>query len=51
MIEYSIWPVHYEDDTTKYRVVKYENGVVVNEHVFNSRKDAEKYVEKNNESV
>lgn len=47
MNEYRIWPVHYDDEGTKYRVVKYENNIVVYEHVFATEEAAIAHVEMN----
>jgi len=49
MNEYRIWPVHYDGEETKYRVVKYENSIVVYEHVFASEEAAIAHVEMNSD--
>jgi len=41
---FAIWPVFYQSNEIKYRVVCYENDKVVYEALFNDRKKAKQHV-------
>jgi hypothetical protein len=47
---YQMWPVMYELEVTRWRVVRLENNIVQYERVFESEKQARAYI-KQNESV
>lgn len=45
---YAMWPVHFENNQTSYRVVIYgENSVVKEERMFQSQEMAELFIDKN----
>jgi hypothetical protein len=41
---FEIWPIHYEDDKTKYRVVSYKDNKVVYEAIFATIMAAEDHI-------
>lgn len=46
---FEIWPIHYEDDKTKYRVVSYKDNKVVYEAIFSTIMAAEDHIRVCNE--
>jgi len=44
---YHIWPIHYGEYETMHRVTFVKNGRVVYERIFESLKQAEDYIQKN----
>ena len=46
-ITYQMWPVMYELEVTRWRVVRLENNIVQYERIFESEKQARKYISQN----
>ena len=46
-ITYQMWPVMYELEVTRWRVVRFEDNEVKYECIFDSEKQARKYISQN----
>ena len=46
-ITYQMWPVMYELEVTRWRVVRFEDKEVKYERIFDSEKQARKYISQN----
>ena len=47
IIKYQMWPVMYELEVTRWRVVRFEDNEVKYECIFDSEKQARKYISQN----
>ena len=43
MIRYNIWPVHFADDIPRWRVVTFQDEMIVAERTFHDEEEAREY--------
>ena len=43
MIRYNIWPVHFADDIPRWRVVTFQDEMIVAERTFHDEAEAREY--------
>lgn len=47
IIKYQMWPVMYELEITRWRVVRFEDNEIKYERIFDSEKQAKEYISQN----